>query len=211
MDFEQRFEHKMEFLLDQQAKFFAGMEELREQNRQINSRTDALTSRADALTSDLMELAEFVHEFAAETRAGSAELRGIVARQGEQIAELRGTVARQGEQTLASFAELRASVELLSGQQSHLTHLVTTLVEQHVDLRGTVASLAGTVAALAADRAADHKDLRDLRAVVADLAAGQKDLRDRVADMVEAQQHADERMNALIAVVDGVVRRLPPG
>jgi len=179
MDFEQ----KMEFLLDQQAKFFAGMEELRQQVGQLNN-------RADALTSDLMELAEFVHEFAAETRAGFAELRDIVARQSEQM--------------LASFAEQRASNEMLSEQQSRLTQVLTTLVEQHVDLRGTVASLAGTVASLAAD----HKDLReehkDLGAMVAALAEDHRLL-------AEASRHADERMNALIAVVDGVVRRLPPG
>ena len=165
MDFEQ----KMEFLLDQQAKFFAGMEELRQQTGQLNSRSDALTS-------DLMELAGFVHDFAAETRAGFAELRGIV--------------ARQSEQTLAGVAELRASVDLLSGQQSRLTQVLTTLVEQHVDLRGTVASLAGRVTSLADMVAALAEDHRLL---------------------AEAQRHTDERMNALIAVFDGVVRRLPPG
>ena len=32
----------------------------------------------------------------------------------------------------------------------------------------------------------------------------------RIQDLAEAQKHTDERLNALISVVDGIVRRLPP-
>jgi len=32
----------------------------------------------------------------------------------------------------------------------------------------------------------------------------------RINELAEAQKHTEERLNALIAVVDGIARRLPP-
>jgi seryl-tRNA synthetase len=42
------------------------------------------------------------------------------------------------------------------------------------------------------------------------LAAAQKDLRKELAELAEAQKHTDERLNALINVVDDLVRNRPP-
>jgi chromosome segregation ATPase len=148
---------RIDFLLDQQAKFFAGMEELREQVRQLGSRVEAITI-------DLADLGEALHEYAAQSRAEIAELRAQ---------------ARKTDETVAQ-----------------LTTILSVLVEQHVELRSVVAQQGQQQAELRETVAAQGTQIAELRAMQ--------------AAMLEAQRHADERMNALIGVVDGLVRRPPP-
>jgi peptidoglycan hydrolase CwlO-like protein len=78
--------------------------------------------------------------------------------------------------------------------------LLTDRVEK---LASTVADLSSTVADLASTTA-------DLVSTTGKLSQRMDDLAETMKEVAEAQKHADQRMDALIAVVDGMIRR-PPG
>jgi hypothetical protein len=57
----------------------------------------------------------------------------------------------------------------------------------------------------------DHKQLLTAQVVLTDRVDKLAITLDTaIKELSAAQRHTDERMNALIAVVDGIVRRLPP-
>jgi division protein CdvB (Snf7/Vps24/ESCRT-III family) len=68
--------------------------------------------------------------------------------------------------------------------------------EELKDLKGVTQVLVTTQA----DLEAEHRRLLVAQVVMVD----------SVQQLAEAQRHTDERLNALIAVVDGMVRRPPP-
>jgi methyl-accepting chemotaxis protein len=78
-----------------------------------------------------------------------------------------------------------------------------SLLTSQVLLTDRVDKLASTVADLASTTA-------DLVSTTGKLSQRMDDLAETMKEVAEAQKHADQRMDALIAVVDGMIRK-PPG
>jgi len=68
-------------------------------------------------------------------------------------------------------------------------------------------SLRLCVSAVLSDFRQEHQLLLKAQVVLTDR---MDKLADRMDKLAASQQHTDERLNALIGVVDGVVRRIPP-
>ena len=74
-------------------------------------------------------------------------------------------------------------------------------------IEGIVEVLANTTAELVNVTGELQQDVKIL--LKAQIVMGEQ-MREGFAKLTEAQQHTEERLNALITVVDGIVRRLPP-
>jgi len=94
------------------------------------------------------------------------------------------------------------------------------ILEQQAKFWAGLQEMKEQQAAMQKAQAAVQKDQADLRSVVMRLAEHQlglaqhfdqfqQETRAALVAVAEAQRHTDERLNALITVVDGVVRRLP--
>ena len=81
--------------------------------------------------------------------------------------------------------------------------ILETLAQRQAEFAEGLTEIKGITQVLASARADfEEEHRRLLRAQVV--------MVDSVQQLAEVQRHADERMNALIAVVDGMVRRPPP-
>ena len=109
--------------------------------------------------------------------------------------------------------DVERTMEFILDQQAKFWAAVQEMREQQ-------AAMQKDRAAMQKDQAAMQQDHADLRSLVVRLAEHQlglaqhfdqfqQETRAALVAVAEAQQHTDERLNALIAVVDGVVRRLP--
>jgi peptidoglycan hydrolase CwlO-like protein len=85
-----------------------------------------------------------------------------------------------------------------------------SLLTAQVLLTDRVEKLAATTADLAATTADLVSTTADLVSTTGKLSQRMDDLAETMKEVAEAQKHADQRMDALIAVVDGMIRK-PPG
>ena len=94
------------------------------------------------------------------------------------------------------------------------------ILEQQAKFWAGLQEMREQQAAMQKEQAAWRQDHAELRSLVVRLAEHQlglaqhfdqfqQETRAALLTLAETQQHTDERLNALIAVVDGVVRRLP--
>jgi ABC-type transporter Mla subunit MlaD len=83
------------------------------------------------------------------------------------------------------------------------------LTDQMGKLVGTMGKLAGTMGTFAGMMEAVEEKLEKLAGITREVAESQKDLSRSQKELSEAQKHTDERMNALIAVVDDLIRNRP--
>jgi septal ring factor EnvC (AmiA/AmiB activator) len=90
------------------------------------------------------------------------------------------------------------------------------LTDRMGKLVGTMETFAGELGELAVtihQVAESQKELsvsqKELAGAQKELAGAQKELAEAQKELAEAQKHTDERMNALIAVVDDLIRRRP--
>jgi len=100
------------------------------------------------------------------------------------------------ELLIEDHLKFRDEHKSLLTSQVLLTDRVDKLVSTTADLVATTADLVATAA--------------DLVSTTGKLSQRMDDLAETMKEVAEAQKHADQRMDALIAVVDGMIRR-PPG
>ena len=79
--------------------------------------------------------------------------------------------------------------------------------EEHRRMGEGIFKVEEALVKLADHTRAAHADFRQEHQL---LLKAQVVLTDRMDKLAASQQHTDERLNALIGVVDGVVRRIPP-
>ena len=91
------------------------------------------------------------------------------------------------------------------------------ILDQQAKFAAGMEDLRGQVAELTSGLDQTHRDQAAIQAIVGRLAEQQLQLSNIVLAisqeqkrLVEAQRHTDERLNTLIDIVDGMVRRPPP-
>jgi methyl-accepting chemotaxis protein len=114
------------------------------------------------------------------------------------------------ELLIEDHLKFRDEHKSLLTSQVLLTDRVDKLASTVADLSSTVADLSSTVADLASTTADLASTTADLVSTTGKLSQRMDDLAETMKEVAEAQKHADQRMDALIAVVDGMIRR-PPG
>ena len=95
-------------------------------------------------------------------------------------------------------------------EMGELESLVGRLAEQQLALTRHVDDFQREIGAAVISLANGQKQFMDeTKEAIKGLAEGQTRLAEAQTRLTEAQQHTEERLNALIAVVDGVIRRPP--
>jgi hypothetical protein len=83
------------------------------------------------------------------------------------------------------------------------------LTDRMGKLVGTMETFAGELGELATAIQQIAESQMELSVSQKELSVSQKELAETQKELVETQKHTDERMNALIAVVDDLIRRRP--
>ena len=97
------------------------------------------------------------------------------------------------ESLISNVASLTDVTRLIAGQFNRLA-------EAQIEIQDTVAELAEQVVALAENQRALAESQRTSR----------EQTEEALRRLAEAQQHTDERLNALIDTVDDIIRRTSP-